>query len=312
MPDRPERTPPAGPPPTVLRSMLFAPGNHPRRVEKSFTLGADAVILDLEDAVEVAEKPAARARVVEALSRPRTCRGYVRINAATSEWGYADLVAVVRPGVDGIVLPKVESAETLKAVEWVVGALERERGLPARGIDILPLVETGLGLARLHEIAGSGTRARRIAFGAGDFTLDLGLAWSGDEAELLPYRAQVVAASRAAGLEPPIDTVWIDLQNRDGFLHSIDRARRQGFQGKLCIHPDQVPPVNAAYTPSEADLARARRIVQAFTAAEAEGVASIRVDGRFVDYPIVAAARRLIARAEAIRSPEGAGHASSA
>ncbi len=285
---------------TVLRTLLFAPGNHPRRVEKAITLAADAVIYDLEDAVAEAEKAATRRVVVEALQRPRPCLGYVRVNALTTEWAYGDLHAVAAKGVDGIVVPKIERASDLHTVEWMVASLERERGLPVGGIDVIPIVETALGFTNLREIARSGTRVRRLAFGAGDFTLDLGIAWSADETELLSYRNAFVAESRAAQIEAPIDTVWVDLKNADGFARSARRARELGFQGKLCIYPDQVPIVNDVFRPTEAEVASARRIVDAFAVAEAKGLASIQVDGRFVDYPIVHIARRTLARAEAI------------
>lgn len=285
---------------TVLRSMLFAPGNHPRRVEKCLTLEADAVILDLEDAVAIAEKAAARDAVLAALQQPRRPAGYVRVNALDTEWGYGDLVAMVRPGVDGIVLPKVQSPADVEKADWLIGCLERERGLPPGAIDLLPIVETAAGFTRLRAILAAGTRARRVAFGAGDFTLDLGLTWSGEETELLPYRSAFVVESRAAGLEPPIDTVWIDLPDAAGFERSILTARALGFQGKCAIHPDQVGPINAAFRPTPQELEHARRVVQAFEAAEAENLAAIRVDGRFVDYPIVDKARRLVAREAAI------------
>ncbi len=284
----------------VYRSFLFAPGNHARRVEKCLTLGADAVILDLEDAVAIAEKPATRAVVVQALQAPRRCQGYVRVNALGTEWSHGDFLAVVAAGVDGIVLPKVETASDLHTAEWLLRSLERERGLKPGAIDLMPIVETGLGFSNLAAIARSGTRVRRIAFGAGDFTLDVGITWSSDETELLPYRSGFVVESRAAGLEPPIDTVWVELANAEGFARSVQRAKALGFQGKMCIHPDQVPVVNACFTPTPADLARAQRVVDAFAEAERQGLASIQVDGRFVDYPIVYQAQRLIARAAAI------------
>src|SRR5471032_1569458 len=122
---------------SVLRTFLFAPGNHPRRVEKALALDADAVILDLEDAVAVAEKVATRKTVVEALSKPRTCKGYVRVNAIGTQWCLGDVTEVVRPGIDGIVLPKVESAADLRTIDWLITNLERERGLPHGGIDLL-------------------------------------------------------------------------------------------------------------------------------------------------------------------------------
>lgn len=284
----------------VFRTFLFAPGNHPRRVEKSLTLGADAVILDLEDAVAIAEKEPARAAVLAALQGPRPCAGYVRVNALSTPWCFGDLHAVVQPGVDGIVLPKVESPDDLKIAEWTVAQLERERGLPVGGIDIMPILETGLGLSAIGAIAASGTRVKRLSFGAGDFTLDLGMEWSRDELELLPYRAAFVTASRAAGLEPPIDTVWVRIQDAEGFAASAERGRALGFQGRLCIYPAQVPVANAAFTPTDEQVSAARRIVDAFREAEERGSASIQVDGKFVDYPIVYQAERLLSKADAI------------
>jgi citrate lyase subunit beta/citryl-CoA lyase len=292
---------------SVFRSLLFAPGNHPRRVEKAFTLGADAVILDLEDACAASEKVATRPVVVEALRRPRPCLGYVRINALSTEFAYGDIAAVVQPGVDGLIVPKIESASDLRTVDWLVSQLERERGLEPGRIDVIPILETGAGLAAVHDIARAGTRVRRLAFGAGDFTLDMGLVWTRDETELLPYRSAIVLASRAAGLEPPLDTVWVDLKDPDGFRASAERVRGLGFQGKLCIHPDQVPVANAAFTPSEREVARARRIVAAFAEAEAAGSSSFQLDGQFVDYPILYQARRVLATIERIAA---AGHRS--
>ena len=279
----------------VLRSLLFAPGNHPRRVEKSLTLGADAVILDLEDACPVLEKPASRSAVVAALQQPRDCLGYVRINALSTEFAYQDLQSVVTCGVDGIVVPKVESADELKTVDWMVKQLERERGLNSGAIDIIPIIESGAGIAAAGAIASAGTRVRRMAFGAGDFTLDVGLKWSREELELLPYRSALVLASRVAGLEPPLDTVWVDLKDEEGFRLSAERVRGMGFQGKMCIHPSQVGPTHDAFTPTAAEFARAQRVVEAFKAAEAAGSAAFQIDGQFVDYPIVYQAQRVVA-----------------
>jgi citrate lyase subunit beta/citryl-CoA lyase len=284
----------------VHRSLLFAPGNHARRVEKCLTLAADAVILDLEDAVAETEKAATRAVVVQALSRPRRSLGYVRVNALGTPWALGDFLAVVAAGVDGIVLPKVESASDLRTGEWLIDSLERDRGLPRDSIDLIPIIETAAGFANMASIAAAARRTRRLAFGAGDFTLDIGLSWSAEETELLPYRSQFVVQSRAAGLEPPLDTVWVSLDDPEGFRRSAERACSLGFQGKLCIHPDQVPVVNECFRPAPRELAHARRVIEAFEAAQRDGLAAIQVDGQFVDYPIVYRAQRLVARAEAI------------
>ena len=285
---------------SLYRSFLFAPGNHPRRVEKALSLGADAVILDLEDACPIAEKVATRAVVVAASQNARTGLGYVRVNATTTEFGYGDIVAVVQKGVDGIVLPKVESADELKAVEWVISGLERERGLPPGRFDVIPIIETGKGVANVGAITSAGTRVKRIAFGAGDFTLDMGLTWTRAETELLPYRSACVLASRAAGIEAPIDTVWVDLKDAEGFRASTGRIKELGFQGKMCIHPDQVPVVNEVLSPSAAEVEWSRKVVEAFDAAERAGSASIQLEGKFIDYPIVYRARRVLAQAEEI------------
>jgi citrate lyase subunit beta / citryl-CoA lyase len=278
----------------IYRSFLFAPGNHPRRVEKALSLDADAVILDLEDACPDAEKVATRSIVVAACQCSRTCLGYIRVNATSTEYGYGDIVAVVHKGVDGIVLPKVETADEIKAVDWVMANLEKERGLSIGAVDVIPIIETGKGIANIRAITAAGTRVRRIAFGAGDFTLDMNMEWSRSEAELLPYRSECVLASRAAGIDPPIDTVWTDLLDPEGFTNSARQIRSLGFQGKLCIHPDQVPIVNVILSPSAEQIDWSRKVVAAFEAAEAAGSASIQLEGKFIDYPIVHRARRLL------------------
>jgi len=278
----------------ALRSFLFAPGNHARRVEKALTLPADAVILDLEDAVAISEKPATREIVTQVFGQSRHGKLYVRVNAYSTEWCYTDIVTIARAGLDGIILPKVESADQLRSVDWLLSNLERDRNLPT--IDLVPIIETALGISNITAIASSCPRTKRLAFGAGDYTLDLGMVWSRDEAELLHARCAVVMASRAAGIEPPLDTVWADLRDTEGFARSAAHAAALGFQGKMCIHPDQIAVTNAAFSPTEQQLAWARRVVAAFADAEVSGLASIQLDGQFIDYPIVQRAHQVIAR----------------
>jgi citrate lyase subunit beta/citryl-CoA lyase len=280
---------------SVFRTFLFAPANHPRRREKSFTIGADAVILDLEDACAISEKAASRVKVAEAMREPRSCLGYVRVNPLTTEFAYGDFVETIHKGLDGVILPKVENAGHIITADWLMTQLERERGLPPGSVDLIPIIETGPGMAALPEILRASKRMKRASFGAGDFSLDMGMKWSADESELTPYRAQMVLHSRAAGLEPPIDTVWVDLKNPEGFARSVQKVRDMGFQGKLCIYPDQVPVVNDAFTPNEAQVTRAQRIIDAFAEAEAKGSSAFQLDGQFVDYPILYAAQRVVA-----------------
>jgi citrate lyase subunit beta/citryl-CoA lyase len=295
------------------RSYLFAPGNVPRRVEKALGLEADVVIVDLEDSVALSDKEATRKPVAEALARPRRGRGYVRVNAPSSDFCYADLVATLHKGVDGVVLPKVESAADLHAVDWLMAALERERGIPEGSIDLVPQVETAAGVQRVDRVLQARSlrtyagpwRVRRVAFGAADYALELGLAPTLEEPELADARARIVLASRAAGLESPIDSPWFHFDEREAFARALERSRRGGFQGRLCVHPDQIAPVNAAYLPSDEELAQAERIVAAFREAEARGAAAVQVDGQMVDYPVVHRARALIERALEAKGREG-------
>jgi len=292
------------------RTFLFAPGNHPRRVENALSLDADAVILDLEDAVATSDKAAARKPVAEALKGPRRCRGYVRPNAPSSPFCYRDLVETIHEKVDGVVLPKVESAADLHAVDWLLAALERERGITEGSIDLIPMVETAAGVARVDRILQARSlrpyrapwRVKRVAFGAGDYSLDVGLVPSHEEPELAEARARVVLASRAAGMEGPLDSPWFHLRDMEGFRRSLERSRRGGFQGRLCVHPDQVPVANDLFTPNADEIARAERIVAAFRQAEATGAAAVEVDGQMVDYPIVHRAQALLETLREIRA----------
>lgn len=284
------------------RSFLFTPGNHPRRVEKALALEADAVILDLEDSVALSDKPAARRPVAEALARPRKGRLYVRVNAMPSPYCYRDLVETVGPGLDGIVLPKVESAADLHTIDWLLANLERERGLALGSLELMPIVETAAGIARLDRILQARSlkpysghwRVRRIAFGAADYSHDLGLSPTHEEPELAHARAQLVLASRAAGLEPPLDSPWFHLRDAEGFRRAVERSRRSGFQGRLLVHPDQIAIANEGYAPTVEEIAQAERIVAAFREAEARGAAAIELDGQMVDYPIAYRAERLL------------------
>lgn len=287
------------------RSWLFAPGNHARRAEKVFLSGADAAILDLEDAVALAEKPAARAPVAAALARPRGCAGHVRVNALSTPFARDDLAAVVVRGLDGIVLPKCESVAELEEAHALIAAQEGRRGLAGGSVELLPMIESARALTQLDAIAESARRSgrvKRLSFGAGDLALDLGMTVSADEAELDYVRHRMVLASRAAGLEAPVDTVWFHLDDAAGFRACAEKGRRFGFFGKLLVHPAQVGVANEVFTPGEAEIERARRVVEAFGAAEARGLAAIELDGQMVDYPVAHRARRTLSVAQAIRS----------
>jgi citrate lyase subunit beta/citryl-CoA lyase len=237
----------------------------------------------------------------------------VRPNAPASPFCYRDLVETIHDKVDGVVLPKVESAADLHAVDWLLAALERERGIAEGSIDLIPQVETAAGVARVDRILQARSlrpykgpwRVKRVAFGAADFCLDAGIVPSYEEPELNEARARIVLASRAAGMEAPLDSPWFHLRDAEGFRRALERSRRGGFQGRLCVHPDQVPVANAAFTPSAEEVARAERVVAAFKAAEAQGAAAVEVDGQMVDYPIVYRAQALLEAMREIRALGG-------
>ena len=287
----------------ALRSLLYAPGNEPRKVSKVGTLGADGVILDLEDAVPVGEKIATREAVRQAIPSVKATGGrvYVRINPTgqkadfSMDFGIGDIEAIVCAELDGIVVPKVESAEELAEVDCVLAAQEQKIGLPQGSLEITPIIETALGLWNAFEIARSSKRIRSLHFGAGDFTRDVGIEWSRDETELVYARSRLVMISRAAGIEAPTDSVWVLLDDQDGLAGSVRRAKSLGFQGKSCIHPKQVDTINRGFSyVSPDEVARARKIVDAFAEAESRNSASILVDGEFVDYPLAERARQVL------------------
>jgi citrate lyase subunit beta / citryl-CoA lyase len=297
----------------LLRTFLFAPGNRPRILQKVGLCGADAAILDLEDAVPIADKEATRPAVRAAIATITTGHVYVRINplVASTDFsqaiGEADLQAVVCPQLSGIILPKVESPADLQHADQLLQSLEEQHGIALGSIDLIPIIETALGVHRAYDIATAGTRVKRLAFGAGDFTRDIGVAWSRRETESQYARSTLVVASRAAGLDAPLDSVWANLQDQRGLLHSTRMAKQLGFQGKMAIHPSQVEPINTVFSPTSDEIAYAYRVVAAFAEAEAQSLAAIQLDGRFLDYPIVESARRVLAVAAAL--PGSTAHA---
>ena len=286
----------------VIRSKLYAPGNEPRKLAGVGKFGADAVILDLEDAVPVSEKETARQLVRETIPKVKqtTPHVYVRINPLGDKTSFSvgqgadDVEAIVCPELDGIVVPKVESEKELDEIDAKLAAMETRVGLPVGILEVVPIIETAKGLWNAYEIATRIRRVRTLSLGAGDLTRDLSIEWSRDEQELYYARSRLVLISRAAGIQPPTDSVWVRLADDDGFEDSARRARRMGFQGKSCIHPKQVEVANRVFSTSPEELAWAQKIVAAFDAALAKGSASILVDGEFVDYPLAEKARQLL------------------
>lgn len=261
--------------PSIPRSYLFVPGNRPERFSKACAAGADAVIVDLEDAVPVTEKAAARDAVASWLSPDHPV--LIRINSPGSDWFRDDVELCGLPGVAGIVLPKAERMDDL----FMVKCAEHNR-------PIYPLIET----ARGFESAAILARARyvkRLMFGSIDFKLDLGI--EGDEDELHYFRSMLVLFSRLAGIAPPVDGVTTAIDNIDALRHDTLRGRRFGFGGKLCIHPKQVGFVNQFFAPSPEDVEWAKRILA--SGANVDG-AAVAVDGKMVDRPVVLKAQQIV------------------
>jgi len=238
----------------MLRSLLYVPGDQPRKIHKALTeVPVDAVILDLEDAVAASAKSVTRAPVAAALLLPRgghRPKAYVRINSIATPWCFGDLDAVVGAGLDGILLPKTARSKALYLVDRYLAHLEQERGLREGTIDLVPLIETAEGAAGLQRICARGAqlaRVRRLGFGGADLTTDLGMTVTSAGGELLLFRSQLVLYSRAAGLEPPLDTMYPHFRDVDGLEATTRRSRALGFQGRTCIHPDQVTPINRLY-----------------------------------------------------------------
>ena len=259
---------------SVPRSYLFVPGDRPERFAKACASGAHAVIVDLEDAVAPENKAAARAAVAAWLHPDHPV--IVRINAADTEWFREDCALAGRPGVAGILLPKAERLEDIAAL--------RAAGAPM----VLPLIETAAGYDQARTLAGA-AGVQRLVFGSIDFQLDLGI--TGEDEALLAFRSGLVLASRLAGIAAPVDGVSTALDDPARLAADAARARQLGFGGKLCIHPKQVQGVNAAFSPSEAEVSWAKRVLEA--AGSANG-AAIAVDGKMVDRPVLLRARAIL------------------
>lgn len=263
------------------KTFLFVPANRPERIDKALATGADAVIVDLEDAVAPDAKDAARAALAAWL-RTAAKPVLVRVNAAETPWHLDDLEICRHPMAAALVLPKAESA----------AGMERAHGIT--GKPIFPIVESALGLHRLSEIAGAKGCAR-LMFGKLDLAIDLGLEQGEEDSEEVvfqAYRGQLVLASRVAGLRSPIDGVFTALDDGAGLAAYARRARRDGFGAMLLIHPRQVPQVAMALAPTAEEIAWARRVLT--VAAEARGSAAV-VDGRMIDAPVMARAARMLA-----------------
>ncbi|HEV7370469.1 CoA ester lyase [Arenibaculum sp.] len=284
------------------RSVLYMPGSNARALEKGRSLPADALILDLEDAVAPDAKEAARRQVVDAVRAggfgPREV--LVRVNGLDTPWGHADLIAAAGSGADAVLLPKVESADAVRRAVQVLASA----GAPA-GLAVWCMMETPLGVLNAKEIAGAGPGLGGLVMGTSDLAKDLHAAHTPDRLPMITGLGLCLLAARAYGLAI-LDGVHLDLSDDEGFARSCRQGAELGFDGKTLIHPKTIAAANAAFSPAAEDIAFSRRIIDAHAAAQAEGRAVVVVDGKLVEALHVQDARRLVALADAIaRLEEG-------
>lgn len=283
-----------------LRSLLFVPGDSEHKFDKASACGADGLILDLEDAVAAPRKAMARDLTAALVGReaPRAWSFWVRVNALDTGSALADLAAVVRPGLDGIVLPKANGAADVARLGCYLDALEARASMPVGRTRIVVVsTETPAAMFNLGSYAPAHPRLAGLTWGAEDLSAAIGAATNkgpdGDWSH--PYQtARTLCLFAAAAAEvAPIETLFADFRDADGLIANCRAARRDGFTGRIAIHPGQVAAINACFTPSDDDVAHARRVVDAFAAQPDAGV--IGIDGKMYDVPHLRAAQRTLA-----------------
>src|ERR1700758_2127378 len=282
-----------------LRSLLFVPADSERKFAKDNVIGADALILDLEDSVAPGRKAFARGAVKELLSGgPRNWSFLVRINPLGSGVSLEDLAAVVRPGLDGILIPKVNGIEDVDLIAHYVDALEVATGVALGHVKLLVVAtETPAAMIGLNVYARKNKRLVAMTWGGEDLSAALGALTprEADGSWTFPYqvaRAQCLFAAGAAGAAA-LETLYVEFRDQQGLAESCRIARRDGFVGRIAIHPDQVATINSCFTPPDAALAHARRVVAAFAAAP--DVGTVGIDGKMYDIPHLVAAKRTLA-----------------
>lgn len=293
--------------PRPRRSMLYMPGNNPGMLQNCAAYGADGVLLDLEDAVALSEKDAARDLVRNALLTVDfgKTEKYVRLNGQDTEFFEKDLRAIIPARPDAIRLPKSENPDLLRQADAMIADLERENNIPVGTVRIHAMIETAFGMMRAYEMATACERVTALTLGGQDLAADLGVKRTKEGMELLYGRSHVVLAARAAGIEA-FDTVFTDLKDPEGLLKESRMIAGLGFTGKAAIHPSQIPVIHEAWKPAEKEVAKAVRVVRAAAEAKAKGLGVIAVDGKMVDNPVIAQSERVLelARISGMEVPE--------
>ncbi|WP_244403674.1 HpcH/HpaI aldolase/citrate lyase family protein [Streptomyces coeruleorubidus] len=295
---------PTTPPRPPLRSLLFVPGHRTDWLPKARAAGADAVVLDLEDAVPAPDKPLARARVAEALAEAAAEPAggmalFVRVNPLGDWTAAEELRAVVRPGLAGVVLPKVHTAVDVRFADRLIGWCEHERGLPAGTTALVPLLESARALHDAYDIAAAAPRvayAGALTAPGGDVERAVGYRWSPQGTETLALRSRVLLDVRAAGAPCPVTGLWTDIADLTGLRACAEQNRALGYEGMMAIHPTHVPVINEVFSPTPEELDHYTRLVAAVESAQRDGIGALTFEGRMVDEAMAETARVVLAR----------------
>lgn len=283
----------------MRRTMLYLPGNNPNMLTRGYLFGSDGLILDLEDAVAMSEKDTARILVQHFLKQGEfgDCEVTVRINGIDTEYWKDDLAAVVPfPALHGIRAPKVDDAATVKIIDEELSIIEDKNGIPVGQTKIFCLLETAKGIWNAYDIASASPRVAAIIPGGEDLTADLKTSRSYEGTELEWARRMMVFAARAAGVDP-LDTVFPRVTDDAGLRKEMEFVKQLGFAGKSVIHPNQIPIIHDVFKPTELEITKALKIVEAAKDAARRGQGAVTVDGRMVDIPVVKRAEYTLIRA---------------
>lgn len=291
------------------RALLYMPGDEIRKIRKATTLGVDCICMDMEDGVAVNRKVVARETISSALQTLDFGQSerLARINPCGSGLENDDLQSVLPHRPDGIVIPKVDSAEHLSWAHEQISSFETDQGWPEGSIILIAIIETAHGIINLPKIAQATPRLKALIFGAEDLAGDIGAQRTREGWEVFYARSAVVTHAAAYDLQA-IDMVYIDLRDLEGLRREAQQGAQMGFAGKQIIHPNQVEPVQQAFTPDDEYIARALHILEAYASHQEAGLGAFALDGKMIDAPIVKAAERIIARARAAGKIKGNGH----
>ena len=285
------------------RALLYMPGDDRRKIEKATTLGVDCVCMDMEDGVAITQKTEARAVIAEAMKEldfggSERC---IRINSVGSGLEKYDLAAAVATNPEAVVVPKVETAQQVRAISEYIEIYERSSRMPVGTIRMLVGVETAKGILNIKDIAESDRRLEAIIFGAEDYAASIGATRTKEAMEVLYARSAVVTACAAHDLQA-IDMVYIDFRDIEGLRLEAQQAAGLGFSGKQIIHPNQVAPVQEAFTPSPEAGEYAQRVIEAFITSQKEGKGAFALDGKMIDMPLLKNAQKVLDRAKAAKT----------